>query len=76
MVEIIMPEVSDEASISCWHFEEGDLVEEGDDLVEISMTSGNAFTIPSPASGVLTEVLYEEDDDVTEGDVIAIVEQE
>lgn len=76
MAEIIMPEVKEDTSINCWHFEEGDLVEEGDDLVRMVMNSGDNFVIPSPVSGVLSEVFFDAGDDVETGDVLAIIEEE
>lgn len=78
MAKVILPELGEgarEATISYWHFEEGDRVEEGEDLVEIA-TDKSTFNVPAPCSGVLTEVYYEEGDIVEVGEVLANIEEE
>ncbi len=78
MAKVILSELGEgarEATISYWHFEEGDKVEEGEDLVEIA-TDKSTFNVPAPCSGVLTEVYYEEGDIVTVGEVLANIEEE
>jgi len=78
MAKVILSELGEgarEATISYWHFEEGDKVEEGEDLVEIA-TDKSTFNVPAPCSGVLTEVYYEEGDIVTAGEVLANIEEE
>ena len=62
-----------EASIAHWHFEEGDKVEKGQDLVEISC-DGVSYNIPCPASGTLSEVYFEAGEVVDLGEVIAEIE--
>lgn len=78
MAKVIMTEVIEgvrEATISYWHFEEGDRVEEGEDLVEIA-TDKSTFNIPALCSGILTEVFFEEGDIVEVGEVLATIEEE
>ncbi|MDD5072994.1 MAG: biotin/lipoyl-binding protein [Candidatus Omnitrophica bacterium] len=78
MAKVILPEVGEgarEATISYWHFEEGDRIEEGEDLVEIA-TDKSAINVPAPCSGVLTEVYFEEGDIVEVGEVLANIEEE
>lgn len=78
MAKVILPELGEgarEATISLWHFEEGDKVEEGEDLVEIA-TDKSTFNVSAPCSGVLTEVYYEEGDIVEGGEVLANIEEE
>lgn len=60
-------------TVSLWHFDEGDEIAEGDDLVEMQ-TSKAVFNIPAPYSGVLKKVLFYEGDLIKIGDVIAIIE--
>jgi pyruvate/2-oxoglutarate dehydrogenase complex dihydrolipoamide acyltransferase (E2) component len=78
-VEVTVPEMGDdenkveEATISFWYADEGEDVKEGDDLVEV-VTDKADFHIPAPASGKLVERRAEEDDVVSVGDVIAIIE--
>lgn len=62
-----------EASIAHWFFEEGDKVEKGQDLVEISF-DGMASILPAPASGTLAEVYFETGEVVEIGEVIAGIE--
>lgn len=78
MAKVKVPDLSEaerEATILYWHFEEGDSVEEGEDLVEIA-SEKNTFNIPAPCSGILTEVFFEEGDMVEVGEVIASIEEE
>lgn len=76
MAEVIMPKANDDAYIAHWFFEEGDLVEEGDDLVEISLANGNSFILSSPSPGILEDVCFDEDDLVEADDVLAIIAEE
>ena len=78
MAKVILPEIGKEAreaTISYWHFEEGDRVEEGEELVEIA-TDKSTLNIPAPCSGVLTEVFFEEGDIIEVGEVLANIEEE
>ena len=76
-VEIELPDLGDQAGdhaiVSEWFFEEGDLVEEGEDLLEV-VAEGETIAIPSPYTGMLVEKLVEEEDLVRVGDPIAIME--
>ncbi len=77
MSKVILPEIGEgvkEAAISYWHFEEGDAVEGGEDLVEI-VTDKATLNIPAPCSGILTEVFFEEGDIVQVGEIIATIEE-
>ncbi len=78
MAKVILPEIREgarEVTISYWHFEEGDRIEEGEDLVEVA-TDKSTLNIPAPCSGVLTEVFFEEGDIVEVGEVLANIEEE
>lgn len=78
MKEVKLPELAEDmerATISFWHIEEGDPVEEGDDLVEV-IADNVTYNIPSPFSGILNEVFFEEGDEVEVGEVIATIEDE
>ena len=78
MKEVVMPDLGEdveEGTINNWYFEEGDAVEAGDNLVEVTTDSGT-INVPSPVSGVLDEVFFEEGDDVEVGEVIATIELE
>ena len=65
-VEILMPELGEsvhEGTVSRWLKNVGDAVKEDEPIVEI-MTDKVNTELPSPASGVLTEILIKEGDPV------------
>ena len=63
----------DEATVAYWLANEGDTLEEGDDLIELT-TDKAAFTVPCPKAGVLGEKLVDEGQEVCAGDVLCILE--
>ncbi len=75
--EIKLPELGEdageEAEVSFWYVEEGEEIEEGQDLVEM-VTDKAAFTVPSPAGGTVKEIRVREGDKVQVGEVMAVVE--
>lgn len=75
--EVTLPELGDDsvdrAIVTLWLADEGDIVSENDDLVEMT-TDKAAFSVPSPKAGTLVEKLVEEDDEVAVGDVLCIIE--
>lgn len=76
MIEIILPELGEgigEATVSYWHFEEGDEINQGDDLVEMA-TEKATFNVPASASGILSKKVVEEGQTVKVGQVLAIIE--
>lgn len=78
MKDVKLPELTEDmerAVISFWRFEEGDPVEEGDELVEVTVDS-ETFIVPCPYSGILNEIFFEEGDEVEVGEVIASIEEE
>ncbi len=77
-IEVIMPKMGEslqEGTILKWHKKPGDKVQKDEILLEIS-TDKVDTEIPSPASGVLTEILYKENEKVAVGTVIAYIETE
>ncbi|MFO8007807.1 MAG: biotin/lipoyl-containing protein [Candidatus Brocadiia bacterium] len=64
----------DEAEVSFWYVEEGEEVEEGQDIVEM-VTDKAAFTVPAPAGGVLSSILVKEGDTVSVGQTMATLEE-
>ena len=62
------------AKVSFWHVDEGDSIEEGEDMVEMS-TSKAVFNVPAPVSGKISEVLVSEGDEVKVGETLAIIEE-
>ena len=77
-VEVKVPPLGDEspeeAEVSFWYVEEGEPVEEGQNMVEL-VTDKAAFTVPSPASGTLKSILVNEGEKVKVGQLMAIVEK-
>ncbi|MCM8780372.1 MAG: biotin/lipoyl-binding protein [Candidatus Omnitrophica bacterium] len=77
MTRVILPELGEgieRATVSFWYFKPGDKVNQNDDLVELT-TDKATFNLPSPCSGILTEVIFKEGDTVSIGDVLAIIEE-
>jgi multifunctional 2-oxoglutarate metabolism enzyme len=72
-VDIVTPtggESVTEGTILEWSVKVGDAVKDGDTVVEIS-TDKVDMELPAPASGTMTEILAEEGETVTVGQVIA-----
>ena len=77
MAEVKLPELAngvDKAVVSFWHFNAGEDISKGDDLVEM-LTDKATFNVPAPFSGKLKEVLAEEGQEIKVGDTIAIIEE-
>ncbi len=78
MIEVVLEGLAaqvDEGTIQSWFFEEGDVVNEGDDLVELTTEEG-LVTIQAPASGILAEVYYDEGELVAKGEVLCTIDDE
>ena len=76
MREVTLPELGEGiegANVTYWYFKQGDTVKENDDLVELA-TDKAAFNLPSPCSGVLTQILFSEGEMVKVGQVLAIID--
>jgi pyruvate/2-oxoglutarate dehydrogenase complex dihydrolipoamide acyltransferase (E2) component len=72
-VEIQMPQMGEsvtEGTVLEWHKHEGEFVEEGETVVEVSTDKVDA-EVPAPASGVITRILKGEDDTIEVGGVLA-----
>src|SRR5256714_2761687 len=72
-VEIQMPQMGEsvtEGTILEWHVSEGDSVQEGDTVVEVSTDKVDA-EVPAPASGVISKILAQPDDTVQVGQALA-----
>lgn len=76
MTNVVLPELGEgieKATVSYWYFQEGDKVNEKDDLVELT-TDKATFNLPCPCSGKLSQVLLHEGDTVNVGETLAIIE--
>ncbi|MFW5821680.1 MAG: dihydrolipoamide acetyltransferase family protein [Bacteroidota bacterium] len=74
--EVIMPKMGEsieEATITNWFVKEGDKVVEDDVLLEIATDKVDS-EIPSPVEGVIQKIMYEQDETVAVGSVIAIID--
>src|SRR5215208_5475246 len=73
IVEIQMPQMGEsvtEGVILEWHKGEGEFVEEGETVVEVSTDKVDA-EVPAPASGTITKLMAQPDDTVAVGQVLA-----
>ncbi len=74
--EVIMPKMGEsieEATITKWFVKPGDKIEEDDVLLEIATDKVDS-EIPSPVQGIIKKLLYQQDEIVPVGSVIAIIE--
>lgn len=77
-VEVLMPKMGEslqEGTILRWIKKEGDYVERDEMILEIS-TDKVDTEVPSPVAGVLTQILFPENETVEVGKVIAYIETE
>jgi pyruvate dehydrogenase E2 component (dihydrolipoamide acetyltransferase) len=75
-VEVTMPKMGEsitEGTIITWHKQPGDTIDQDETLLEIG-TDKVDTDVPSPAGGVLKEILVAEGDTVDVGTAIAIIE--
>src|SRR5579862_2070837 len=72
-IDVVTPAAGEsvtEGTILEWHVKVGDAIKLDDTIVEIS-TDKVDVELPSPASGTVSEILVQEGDTVTVGQVIA-----
>ena len=77
MTKVVLPELGEgieKATVSYWFFNTGEKVSEKNDLVELA-TDKATFNLPSPASGILTEILIPVGETARVGEVLAIIEE-
>src|SRR5262245_11079157 len=75
-VQIAMPEMGEsvtEGIVLEWHVAEGDFVNEGDTVVEVSTDKVDA-EVPAPADGVITKLIASVDEEVPVGAPLAEME--
>ncbi len=78
MTKVVLPELGEgitKANVSYWFFKDGEKVKEKDDLVELT-TDKATFNLPSPCSGVISEIMYSEGDSVNVGQILAVINEE
>lgn len=78
MFDILMPKMGEsieEATITKWFVKEGDKVVEDDVLLEIATDKVDS-EIPSPVEGIIKKLLFNQDDTVAVGTVIAVIDMD
>jgi 2-oxoglutarate dehydrogenase E2 component (dihydrolipoamide succinyltransferase) len=76
--EIKMPKLGEsitEGTIISWSVKVGDIIHDDDILFEVTTAKVNA-EVPSPVSGTITKILFNEGDTVPVGEVVALVQLE
>lgn len=76
MAELKLPELAEgvnEAVVSAWYLKAGDVVKEGDSLVEMA-TDKAVFDVPSTVSGIIKKISVQEGDVVKVGQVLAVID--
>ncbi len=77
-VELVMPKLGEsimEATILGWKKNVGDRVEQDETILDIATDKVDS-EVPSPVSGIITEILFKENDVVPIGSVIAYISTE
>lgn len=77
MVKVVLPELGEgvtKATVSYWFFKENEIVKENDDLVEL-ITDKSTFNLPSPCSGIISEIMYSEGDSAEVGQILAVINE-
>jgi len=77
-IEVKVPQLSEsvsEASLLSWNKQVGEAVTEGESLIDIE-TDKVVLELPAVKSGVLTDILKQNGDKVSSGDVIAMLDTE
>src|SRR5437763_578308 len=75
-VQITMPQMGEsvsEGTVLTWHKKEGDWIDKGETVVEVS-TEKIDPEVPAPASGKLAKIVAQEDETVAVGDVLGEIE--
>ena len=78
VIEVKLPDLGEEitsANVSFWHVEEGDVVSENSDLLEV-VTEKATFNVPSPLDGKLIKKKFDEGEEIKVGETIAVLETE
>ncbi|HET9121796.1 MAG TPA: multifunctional oxoglutarate decarboxylase/oxoglutarate dehydrogenase thiamine pyrophosphate-binding subunit/dihydrolipoyllysine-residue succinyltransferase subunit [Solirubrobacterales bacterium] len=75
-VQLLMPEMGEsvtEGTVLEWHVSEGDSVDEGQTMVEVSTDKVDA-EVPAPAAGTVTKILVGVDEEVDVGKALAEID--
>ncbi|MCA9222726.1 MAG: hypothetical protein KDA71_20530, partial [Planctomycetales bacterium] len=75
--ELVIPEVGEsiqEVQIAHWRKQEGDRVEQDEELIELE-TEKASLELPSPTTGVITKILKREGDRAAVGEAVAVIDE-
>ncbi|MCV2217857.1 2-oxoglutarate dehydrogenase complex dihydrolipoyllysine-residue succinyltransferase [Thauera sp. Sel9] len=78
LIEVKVPQLSEsvsEATLVSWHKKAGDAVSRDENLIDIE-TDKVVLETPAPADGVLVEIIKNDGDTVTSGELIARIDTE
>ncbi|MCK9429888.1 MAG: hypothetical protein M0R17_07780 [Candidatus Omnitrophica bacterium] len=78
MIKVVLPELGEgisKATVSYWFVKDGERIKEKEDLVELT-TDKATFNLPSPCTGVISEIMYREGDNVEVGQILAVINEE
>ena len=78
MIKVVLPELGEgisRATVSYWFVKDGERIKEKEDLVELT-TDKATFNLPSPCTGVISEIMYREGDNVEVGQILAVINEE
>ena len=77
MIKVVLPELGEgitKATLTYWFFKDGEMVRKDDDLVELT-TDKSTFNLPSPCTGIISEIMYSEGDSVNVGQTLAVINE-
>ena len=69
-----LPESVTDATVVAWNKQPGDAVERDENLVDLE-TDKVVLEVPAPVSGILKEIIVQDDTTVTSGQLLAIIEE-
>lgn len=78
MIKVVLPELGEgitKATVSYWFLKEGQKVNQNDDLVELT-TDKTTFNLPSPCTGIVSEIIHSEGSSVQVGQVLAQIQED
>ena len=77
MVKVVLPEVGEgitKATVTYWFFKEGEMVQENEDLVELT-TDKYTFNLPSQCRGIISEIMFSEGSSVSVGQTLVAINE-
>ena len=78
MIKVVLPKLGEgitKATVSYWFAKDGERIKEKDDLVELT-TDKSTFNLPSPCTGIISEIMFSEGNLVEVGQILAVINEE